>query len=256
MRRATGSERPTNDRRHTLIVLLVLVCVLSLSFSACSSNDTEQTTDSTETSETVVPEPVEEGKLSLLVTADGWETSDGTVTVNVTGTPEDGDEVTATITIVPGMDLELNYGPGTYTFATDAITKDETVYEAVETSADFDGTDNQTVTLNIPKDTAATEALAQQKAEEERARAEAEAAAQAEAEAQAQAEAEAQAQAEAERQKAQETTTSQTNERTVYITKTGEKYHESWCSSLRKSKIPISLSEAEALGYEPCKNCH
>lgn len=257
MRRATGSERPTNGRRHALIVLLVLVCALSLSFSACSSNDTEQTTDSTETSEAVAPEPVvEEGRLSLLVTADGWETSDGTVTVNVTGTPEDGDEVTATITIVPGMDLELNYGPGTYAFATDAITKGETVYEAVEASVNFDGSDDQTVTLNIPKDAAATEALAQQKAEEERARAEAEAAAQAEAEAQAQAETEAQAQAEAERQKAQETTTSQTNERTVYITKTGEKYHESWCSSLRKSKIPISLSEAEALGYEPCKNCH
>lgn len=257
MRRATGSERPTNGRHHTLIVLLVLVCALSLSFSACGSNDTEQSTDSAETSETVAPEPAEEARLSLLVTADGWETSDGTVTVNVTGTPEDGDEVSATITIVPDMDLELSYGPGTYTFATDAITKGEIVYEAAETSVDFDGSDDQTVTLNIPKDTAATEALAQQKAEEERARAEAEAAAaRAEAEAQAQAEAEAQAQAEAERQKAQETTTSQTNERTVYITKTGEKYHESWCSSLRKSKIPISLSEAEALGYEPCKNCH
>lgn len=43
---------------------------------------------------------------------------------------------------------------------------------------------------------------------------------------------------------------------TVYITKTGAKYHLSGCSSLSKSKIPISLSEAKAQGYEPCKKCH
>lgn len=256
MRRATGSERLRNGKRHTLVVLLALACVLSLPFSACDSNDAEQVTSPTEAVETAAPEPVREGRLSLLVTADNWEASDGSATVNVTGTPADGAEVTATITVTPGKSLELTYGPGSYVFATDAVTKGETVYEAAEASVDFDGTDDQTVTLSIPKDAAATEALAQQKAEEERARAEAEAAAQAEAEAQARAEAEAQAQAEAERQRAQETTTSQTNERTVYITRTGEKYHESWCSSLRKSKIPISLSEAEARGYEPCKNCH
>lgn len=44
--------------------------------------------------------------------------------------------------------------------------------------------------------------------------------------------------------------------RTVYITRTGEKYHEGWCSSLRRSKIPISLEDAIARGYEACKICH
>lgn len=51
-------------------------------------------------------------------------------------------------------------------------------------------------------------------------------------------------------------TSSDSSDTTVYITNTGEKYHLSGCSSLRKSKIPISLSEAKAQGYEPCKKCH
>jgi micrococcal nuclease len=42
---------------------------------------------------------------------------------------------------------------------------------------------------------------------------------------------------------------------TVYITKTGEKYHRSGCSSLRKSKIAIKKSEAIAQGYTACKRC-
>ena len=41
---------------------------------------------------------------------------------------------------------------------------------------------------------------------------------------------------------------------TVYGTKTGKKYHRSSCSSLRRSKIPISLAEAK-VGYGPCARC-
>jgi hypothetical protein len=42
---------------------------------------------------------------------------------------------------------------------------------------------------------------------------------------------------------------------TVYVTKTGEKYHRAGCSSLRKSAIPMKLKDAVAAGYEPCKRC-
>jgi hypothetical protein len=42
---------------------------------------------------------------------------------------------------------------------------------------------------------------------------------------------------------------------TVYITKTGEKYHRDGCSSLRTSRYAVSLKEAVARGYGPCKNC-
>jgi competence protein ComEC len=45
------------------------------------------------------------------------------------------------------------------------------------------------------------------------------------------------------------------NDVTVYITDTGDKYHKDGCRYLKKSKIPIKLSEAKAKGYEPCKVC-
>ena len=41
----------------------------------------------------------------------------------------------------------------------------------------------------------------------------------------------------------------------VYRTETGKKYHLAGCSSLRKSKIPISLADAK-LRYEPCRRCN
>ena len=43
---------------------------------------------------------------------------------------------------------------------------------------------------------------------------------------------------------------------TVYITKTGSKYHNAGCSHLRSSKISISLTEAINKGYTPCSDCH
>jgi competence protein ComEC len=42
----------------------------------------------------------------------------------------------------------------------------------------------------------------------------------------------------------------------VYITKTGEKYHSAGCSYLKKSKIPIELSDAKNSGYTPCSRCN
>jgi hypothetical protein len=42
---------------------------------------------------------------------------------------------------------------------------------------------------------------------------------------------------------------------TVYITASGEKYHSDGCRYLAKSKIAVSLGDAVANGYEPCKVC-
>jgi hypothetical protein len=42
---------------------------------------------------------------------------------------------------------------------------------------------------------------------------------------------------------------------TVYITRTGEKYHRGDCRYLRQSKIAVSLKEAVARGYGPCSVC-
>lgn len=49
--------------------------------------------------------------------------------------------------------------------------------------------------------------------------------------------------------------TSETQSVTVYITRTGEKYHRSGCRYLSNSKIPISLSNAKASGYTACSVC-
>ena len=43
---------------------------------------------------------------------------------------------------------------------------------------------------------------------------------------------------------------------TVYITDTGEKYHADGCRYLKKSKIPISKSDAIARGYGACSKCN
>jgi micrococcal nuclease len=44
--------------------------------------------------------------------------------------------------------------------------------------------------------------------------------------------------------------------RTVYITRTGARYHEDGCRHLRRSQIAISLKDAEAQGFGPCLHCH
>lgn len=41
---------------------------------------------------------------------------------------------------------------------------------------------------------------------------------------------------------------------TVYITKSGKKYHKAGCNYL-KSSIPIELNEALNRGYGPCSKC-
>lgn len=42
---------------------------------------------------------------------------------------------------------------------------------------------------------------------------------------------------------------------TVYVTRTGSKYHRGGCRYLRQSKIAMSLAAAKAAGYTPCKVC-
>jgi len=43
---------------------------------------------------------------------------------------------------------------------------------------------------------------------------------------------------------------------TVYITRTGAKYHRAGCRSLLRSSIPIKLRDAVAKGYGACKLCN
>jgi hypothetical protein len=43
---------------------------------------------------------------------------------------------------------------------------------------------------------------------------------------------------------------------TVYVTRTGTKYHRAGCRSLAHSSIQITLADAKSRGYTPCKLCH
>ena len=42
---------------------------------------------------------------------------------------------------------------------------------------------------------------------------------------------------------------------TVYVTRTGKRYHREGCRSLSQSKIPMSRSDAEKAGFTPCHVC-
>ena len=111
---------------------------------------------------------------------------------------------------------------------------------------------------------AEAQAEAERQAAEEAARIEAERQAAEEAAAQAEAEriaAEEAARAEAEAQAAREAeeaaqAAAESDSYTVYITKTGEKYHRDGCRHLKKSKIAIDYNDARARGYDPCSVCN
>jgi len=44
-------------------------------------------------------------------------------------------------------------------------------------------------------------------------------------------------------------------DQTVYVTKTGKKYHTESCRYLRRSKTPMKLKDAVKAGYTPCSVC-
>jgi hypothetical protein len=46
-----------------------------------------------------------------------------------------------------------------------------------------------------------------------------------------------------------------TRQNTVYITRTGERFHRDSCRHLAKSKIAIKRKDAISQGYTPCKIC-
>ena len=47
----------------------------------------------------------------------------------------------------------------------------------------------------------------------------------------------------------------QPKEQSIYITRTGKRYHRANCRYLARSKFEMSLKEAKQQGYTPCKVC-
>ena len=233
-----GGRKKGSRWGATSLAALICIFAMAISISACSGSDDASTAN---------PVAEEAGTLTLELDVEDWE--GGVVPVRVSGSQKDGEEIGASLNVVPGDDIELTYAAGDYTFSISGsdISTDSVAYEDVEKDIQFDGVEDCTVSLDVSVDDEATAILA----EEAAARAEAEQRAREEEEARAAAQAEAEeaarAQAEAEAQK---------NEQTVYITNTGEKYHNAGCRYLKNSSIPISLSQAQAQGYTPCKVCH
>ena len=266
-------ERGTVSRWKGRLLPIIFVLIALVCCPACGSSGTSD--DATETvaqAEEVAPQ----GTLSFTLASDLWQPEWGDFTVVVktmNGDEEAGQEY---FRADVGEVYSLDYGPGTYQFLLDgdSATHDDQVFRADVQTVDFDGTGDELVTVPVVLDEEQTAqrvaereaAEAQAKAEEEarlaaeaeaQARAEEEARLAAEAEARAQAEAQAQAEAAAQAQEQQAPAPAPVdqNVRTVYVTETGEKYHSDGCRYLRKSKIPISLADAQAQGYEPCSVC-
>jgi len=42
---------------------------------------------------------------------------------------------------------------------------------------------------------------------------------------------------------------------TVFVTRTGNRYHKEYCTALRKSRIAMLRSKAIEAGYTPCRRC-
>ncbi len=214
------------------------------------------------------PEPEEEEqhvsvvKVSVVV-PEQWPMEDAgaaSVVVEIKGATDDGEEVTETVSVVPGSTRMLALDPGAYSVAAKEpeVTLADMVFVASGESLAVDGLgDGLAATVTFSLDETKTQEIADAKAEAQRA-AEEEAARKAEEERLAAEEAKRQeAEAEAARQAEAAAAEAQRNEQTVYYTPKGECYHREGCSTLSRSKVINSGSaeDAKALGKRACKVC-
>lgn len=197
-------------------------------------------------------------KVSLLLNVQGKEKGADAVAVSISGKTKKDKDIDKQQNVVIGSETKLKVGPGTYkvSIASDDVHDDENAYQSNEVEFKYDGKRETLIVVQISIDTSATEQKKAEKAAAEEAARQAEAQRQAEEQARQQQEAEAAAAAQAQaQQQAQAQAQTQQNSQTVYITRTGNKYHKSGCRYLRQSSIAISLSDAQAQGYTACSVC-
>lgn len=171
-----------------------------------------------------------------------------TTEVKITGYPDDA-EITS-LELSENSIAELDYSDGKA-----IITFTDTGEAALFFTANGDMTSSTTTITVIDRE---AEELAQKEAEEQ-AEQERIAQEQAEQEAQAQAEQEAaeqaaQEQAQQEEQASQEQ--QQPQEQMVWIPQSGSKYHSNSSCSGMNNPTQVTISEAQSMGYEPCKKCY
>lgn len=176
-----------------------------------------------------------------------------TTEVKITGYPDDA-EITS-LELSENSIATLDYSDGKA-----IITFTDTGEAALFFTANGDVTSSTTTITVVDRE---AEELAQKEAEEQ-AEQERIAQEQAEQEAQAQAEQEAAEQA-AQEQAAQEQTQQeeqasqeqqQPQEQMVWIPQSGSKYHSNSSCSGMNNPTRVTISEAQSMGYEPCKKCY
>ena len=244
-------------------VLLGIVIMAGGAASGGNHADVQQPPDpAPEQQEPKAAAEPEEHELSFVVEAGGEGEVPASVKVRVTGTQEDGTKVSDAREAAVGKTYVLAYPAGSYAFEVDAtsLAAGDVLFKAERATCSFDGSKNHTVRIKVAQDVEAMEkAQAEKAAQEEAEQRAAEEAAAAEAAAAAAAEEEAAAAAAAEQEAAAAAAAAASaggGGDTVYITNTGEKYHSGGCRYLKKSKIPISRSDALAQGYGACSVCN
>ena len=181
-----------------------------------------------------------------------------TTEVKITGYPDDA-EITS-LELSENSIATLDYSDGKA-----IITFTDTGEAALFFTANGDVTSSTTTITVVDREAeelaqkeaeeqAEQERIAQEQAEQEaQAQAEQEAAEQAAAE-QAAAEQAAQEQAQQEEQASQEQ--QQPQEQMVWIPQSGSKYHSNSSCSGMNNPTHVTISEAQSMGYEPCKKCY
>lgn len=176
-----------------------------------------------------------------------------TTEVKITGHPDDA-EITS-LELSENSIAELDYSDGKA-----IITFTDTGEAALFFTANGDVTSSTTTITVVDREAEKLEQKeAEEQAEQERIaqeQAEQEAQAQAEQEAAEQAAAEqaAQEQAQQEEQASQEQ--QQPQEQMVWVPQSGSKYHSNSSCSGMNNPTQVTISEAQSMGYEPCKKCY
>ncbi len=210
--------------------------------------------------------------LTIEVTAPDWPEEGGSVPVCVQGETTEQKEVVKTYFVKPNTKKEVNLDPGTYDLSvvTTSLDSDSVIWRSSSRHVDLEAGKSAIIALELVHDREAMEKAVREAEEKAKAEAEARAKAEAEAAAQAQAQREAEeaaaraAEAKAAQSRASEPRStpapqaSAQNGATVYIAASGNgtKYHRSPSCSNMKGTVTLSVSDAQARGYGPCKKCY
>lgn len=231
------------------LMTLLISAVIAVALCGCSQGRSESDVITEGETPLATTAGDEQHSVMLEISCAGEKPVDS-LAVSIAGRTAEGVDFAESLTTVVGSTQELDLEPGTYTFSFDAFlsTDGKQAHKAASSLYVFDGKSSKTVKLSIVPDEEKTAEIA---AADEAAKA-AEAEAQRIAEEQAQAAAEAAA-AQAAARQAQ----SSSSGGTVYVAASGKgsKYHSNPNCSRMKGTITMTVSQAQAAGYDPCSKC-